>query len=294
MKYLSLFIRLCTAFAIGAVTSCNEDGESPEQNKQAVILSPSEILTSLQDFDATKHDGLVIEGDRLRVAANSDILGWFSDQKGPLLFEEVAGDFFIETEVEIKRKDGQDKLPEGNYNSAGLIIRDPSSSFGMETWIMYNVGVQNSFYGNEVKATIPLTVPEDNPFYLAGLHSMSSLYLLPQQNQGSLQIRMARVGKEVRCYFKDFSSWVEQKPSDQMEVMGNGLSVPISQFNETEFRPSGLNLPDKVEVGLIANPGIDASIQDLTDPNLLKQDGYALFSYYRRQTISSFSEALED
>lgn len=72
-----------------------------------------------------------------------------------------------------------------------------------------------------------------------------------------------------------------------MEVFGNGIDKPVSQFGNGHFRPNGMNLPEKVQAGIMVNPGI--SVPDFAP----KRDGYALFSYVSIASISSFEEALK-
>lgn len=233
---------LATLVSVLITTSKAQDCQSTES---ATLLQPEEILSTLQDLDETKHERLKVEDEKLKIIAAGQGYGWFSESKGPLLFELVGGDFLIETEVQIKRKNGKKGLPKGNYSSAGLLIRNPSSSRGNETWIMYNVGVQNTFYGNEIKVTRPLSGHQkENTMYYLGMHSLSTLFLIPQENKERLKMRMAKVGNEVRCYFKEGEQWREQKPDGKMEILGNGIKVPVHQFDETQFRPNKLEFED--------------------------------------------------
>ncbi|MEM8764230.1 MAG: hypothetical protein AAGD88_10490 [Bacteroidota bacterium] len=257
---------------------------------ELLLLEPKQIITTLQDNDKTKHQPLEIEEGRLKVIASGQGYGWFSDGKGPLLFELLNGDFMIETEVQIKRKNGKKGLPKGNYSSAGILIRNPNSTYAHETWLMYNVGVQKSFYGNEIKVTRPLGAhKKENTMYYLGMHSLSTLFLIPQAHTKRLKLRVAKIGDELRCYFNTGENWVEQKPDSKMELLGNGKKVPVSQFDESQFRPNELNLTGCLQVGLVVNPGYD--VKNLRN---IKRDGYALFSYYKRKAISDFSEALAD
>ncbi len=251
--------------------------------------TPEQIMTVLKDNDPKKHEKLVIEQKKLKVVAIGEGVGWYSDSKGPLLFDMVEGDFLIETEVAIKRKDGKAGLPEANFSSAGLLIRDPSSSHGKEKWVMYNIGFQKSFYGLEAKATRPLGKHKDaNTDYGYGLHSLSTLYLIPNKNTGAIKLRAARVGEEVRFYFEENGRWVEAKVTKDFEMQGNGSTIPVSQFNKDELRPNKLGFPGKVQVGLVVNPGMDAS-----NPFIEKRDGYALFSYFKVKKVTGFEDAVK-
>lgn len=245
-------------------------------------------MTSLEDNDKTKHEPLSIENGRLKVIGDGEGIGWFSDSQGPLLYKNITGNFVIETEVSIHRKDGKEGLPEGNFSSAGLLIRAPGGSLGEESWLMYNIGFQNRFYGRELKVTRPMNIPkEDNPMYDFGMHSLSTLYLLSEESTKAMKLRVARIGDEVRSYYYSNDQWNEQKPQQGMEVFGNGINQPVSEFGNGHFRPNKMNLPDTVQAGIIVNPGIDGI-------NLApKRDSYALFSYLNIAPIASFEEALK-
>lgn len=248
-----------------------------------IRYSANNIITSLENNDPSKHEELTIENGRLKVIGDGEGIGWFSDSKGPLLYKDVTGNFMIETEVSIHRKDGQKSLPEGHYSSAGLLIRDSRGSQGQESWLMFNIGFQNQFYGRELKVTRPMNIPkEKNPLYDFGMHSLSTLYLLPEENTKPMKLRVARIGGELRSYYFSGGQWNEQKPQQGMEVFGNGISEQVSEFGNGHFRPNEMNLPETVQAGIMVNPGI--SIPDLGP----KRDSYALFSYVEIAPISSF------
>ena len=254
---------------------------------KAIRYSADILSASLEDNDPTKHEELTVEDGRLKVVGDGDGIGWFSDSQGPLLYKDVSGDFMIETEVSMHRKDGKEGLPGGNYSSAGLLVRAPGGSQGNESWLMFNIGFQNRFYGRELKVTRPMNIPkEENSLYDLGMHSLSTLYLLPEENTEPMKLRVARIGDELRSYYFSESQWHEQKPQQGMEVFGNGISEPVSEFGNGHFRPNGMNLPETVQAGIMVNAGIDGA--SFTP----KRDGYALFSYVEIAPISSFDEAL--
>lgn len=258
------------------------------QEPKLAHFSADRIAAELKDNDPIKHEKLELENGKLKVVGDGEGIGWFSDSQGPLLYQYVTGDFMIETEVSIHRKDGKAGLPKGHYSSAGLLVRNPASSHGKESWLMFNIGFQSQFYGRELKVTRPMNVPkEENPLYDIGMHSLSTLYLLPEESTEPMKLRVARVGKELRGYYFSAGQWNEQMPQQGMEVFGNGIDKPVSQFGNGHFRPNGMNLPEKVQAGIMVNPGI--SVPDFAP----KRDGYALFSYVSIASISSFEEALK-
>jgi len=251
--------------------------------------SPKDIITTFKDNDTTKHEDLTIEGGKLKIVGSGEGMGWYSDSQGALLYKNMSGNFMIETEIAIRRKDQKAGLPEGNFSSAGLLIRNPDSSYGKESWLMYNIGFQNRFFGRELKVTRPMNISkEENPSYDAGLHSLSTLYLLPEESVEPMKLRVARIGNELRSFFFKDGKWHEQKPSQGMEVYGNGIGAPVSEFGNGHFRPNKMGLPKTVQAGIMVNPGIDVS-------NLsAKRDSYALFSYVDITVISNFSDALKN
>ncbi|MGR3617701.1 MAG: hypothetical protein ACU0BB_16910 [Paracoccaceae bacterium] len=250
---------------------------------KAARYDASKILTSFEDNDPSKHEELIIEDGRLKVVGDGEGIGWFSDSQGPLLYKDVTGDFMIQTEVSMHRKDGEAGLPEGNFSSAGLLVRAPGGTQGNENWLMFNIGFQNRFYGRELKVTRPMDVPkEENPLYDVGFHSLSTLYLLPEENTEPMKLRVARIGDELRTYYFTAGKGHEQALQQGMEVFGNGINKPVSEFGNGQFRPNGMNLPETVQAGIMVNAGIDeASFAP-------KRDGYALFSYIEIAPISNF------
>ena len=55
-----------------------------------------------------------------------------------------------------------------------------------------------------------------------------------------------------------------------------------------EVRPTGLGISRACTSGIVVNPGMNAA-----DPDELKRDGYALFSYVEISPISRFDDALK-
>lgn len=250
--------------------------------------TPSQIVAHLSDHDAQKHKPPIVRAKSVDITASGTGAGWFSDSKGPLFYDLVTGDFMVETEVAMRRLDGSSALPEGNFSSAGLLIRDPSSSFGNETWVMYNIGYQAAFWGHEVKATRPVGAHRHtNPIYNDGYRSLSTLHSIPHGNTGRNKLRLARIGDEIRFYYQENGKWKERDSTPQAQVFGNGTQVPVAGIVGNKFRPSGLGFPDEVQVGLIVNPGIDGN-----NLNIEKRDSYAAFSYLSIRPIKRFDEAL--
>lgn len=246
-----------------------------------------EILSNFIDFDSSKHKPFTLDNNKLSIVPDGSGIGWFSDSNGTFLYKDVTGNFMIETEVEIRRIDNMPKYPKAQFSSGGLLIRNPHSKKYNENWLMYNIGYQNSFFGREIKATREANGFRLDPTYFMGYKSLSTLYLIPTEGVTSTKIRIARVNNEIRCFHFCDEQWLEEVPTNQMEVMGNGVKYPVENFNDKKFRPNQLNLPDNVQVGIIANPGMNVK-----KPFLKYRDAYMLFSYVLIEKINGFEECI--
>jgi len=77
---------------------------------------------------------------------------WYNDATGAYLYQNIKGDFTVEIKLSAINPNNRDKAPGGNFNSAGIAIRNPGNGGG-ENWIMYNVGRQHGAIGRETKTT---------------------------------------------------------------------------------------------------------------------------------------------
>jgi len=229
--------------------------------KKNFFFTSEEDIKKLTDNETSKHKKFLIKNNKLEVVPAGKGMGWFSDSRGSLLFEECSGNFMLETEVEIFRLDGKSGLPKAQFSSAGLLIRDKLEEKGKATWAMYNIGFQNQFWGREFKITRPTKGFRLEPTYFMGLHSLSTLFMIPSENSTQkVKLRLARVNGEIRAYHLDCKNkWIEERPIKNMEIMGNGIKYPINGIDETNFRPKNFGLADSVQVGIITNPGMKTS-----------------------------------
>jgi hypothetical protein len=69
---------------------------------------------------------------------------WHDGRQGFLLFKTVTGDFAVRTRIAIDRIDAPGMDPTGAFHSGGIMLRDPASDPGIESWIMYDLGKQNA------------------------------------------------------------------------------------------------------------------------------------------------------
>jgi hypothetical protein len=104
--------------------------------------------------------------------------GWYGSYQGPLIYKMVQGDFRVETWVSAAKLGNPEAPPDEQFNSAGLMARDPEHGPGHENWVMVNTGHQaGALVGSEGKTTVG---------------SQSTLELVDGPFRGRL--RMCRVG----------------------------------------------------------------------------------------------------
>ena len=165
---------------------------------------------TLLDIDRTRSGALTIEPTRTP--------GWFAGGTAPLIFKRVSGDFSVEVDVLAESAANPGEPPGANFNSAGLMARDPSSDAGSENYVMVNLGRQNGgqspVIGTESKTT---------------RNSSSTLDIQLGTNRGRLIL--CRVGSDFRSY----------RLLDNEVEWRRIASVP---------RP---DLPDSLQVGMVAN-----------------------------------------
>ncbi len=252
-----------------------------------IVFNTAKDSKKLQDHDASKHRPLNADERGLDIIPHGSGMGWFSDSRGPFFYNEFSGNFMIETGVDIYRLDGNKGMPKAQFSSAGLLMRNMEQKKGKAVWVMYNIGFQNSFWGREIKVTRKRPPFRFDPYVLMGLKSLSTLYLVPDEYRpGPYRLRLARVNGEVRAYYMDYEGkWRRETPSENMEVMGNGTNIPVEGFSSDEFSPVNFGLEDKVQAGIIANPGMN-----MKNPFVKFRDSGYRFLYFSAREIESFDE----
>jgi hypothetical protein len=81
--------------------------------------------------------------------------GWYGSYQGPLIYKMVRGDFRVETWVSAAKIGNPDAPPDEQFNSAGLLARDPEHGPGHDDWVMVNTGRQlGALVGSEGKTTV--------------------------------------------------------------------------------------------------------------------------------------------
>ena len=131
--------------------------------------------------------------------------GWFDDGDAPLVFKLLTGNFAVHTRVLADSVSSPGQAPGSNFNSAGLIARNPAGASGPENYIMLNVGRQNNLIGagSETKTTV---------------NSDSELLLDSASNEGDLVL--CRVGNTFYSYrfLSVDSSWLQLQSYDRPDL----------------------------------------------------------------------------
>ena len=131
--------------------------------------------------------------------------GWFDDGDAPLVFKLLTGNFAVHTRVLADSVSSPGQAPGSNFNSAGLIARNPAGASDPENYIMLNVGRQNNLIGagSETKTTV---------------NSDSELLLDSASNEGDLVL--CRVGNTFYSYrfLSVDSSWLQLQSYDRPDL----------------------------------------------------------------------------
>lgn len=193
--------------------------------------------------------------------------------------------------MSIFRLDGTDALPEANFSTAGLLIKKPKYKNSEACWVMYNVGFQAGFWGREFKVTrANMDTTVVNPMTQKPA-SFSTLKLIPTERTEYTKLRLARIDNEFRSYYQDTNGqWAENDASKVTFTFGWGTEYPIENFNDDILRPTNFGLGDKVQVGIVTNPGMNPDQEKIQDISV--RDSGARFKYLAIKKIKSFDEAL--
>lgn len=177
------------------------------------------------DIDTTAPGKLVFE---------PTVSAWYQDQMALFMYKEVTGDFRVEIEVAAYQKGTASSPPTEAFNSVGMLVRDPASVVGDQSWLMYNIGYQGAplnAIGVEGKATVG---------------SQSELPLIGTNGVHTGRLRMCRLGNTVRmlCRLTGATEWTE-------------THVFPGSFPNTP----AYTLPQTVQVGIIDNAYVVAGLR---------------------------------
>ena len=222
----------------------------------AASLSDWTILTDYEDrpanhdlidVDATTPGALTVDP----VVSGASNSGWFQSDQGPLVFQEISGDFAAVLQVQVGTVADLGSIPTGDYNSAGFLVRDPASfdpgdpgDVSAESWLMFNVGNQAGFVATETKTTYP-GAPT------GAFQSSSSLFLTPVDAVAG-RLAMCRIG-DAFYFFHNLDgagdTWTPQAYTTD-NLFFNGAGLPLGDLASGFARP---DFPETVQVGLMVN-----------------------------------------
>ncbi len=207
-----------------------DDGTSlSDWSLRHVVESTSQQYTTL-DIDTSRAGYLTI--------IPTQTPGWFGGGTAPLIFKTITGNFAVETRVIADSLSNPGNPPGSNFNSAGLMARDPAGATGPENYIMLNTGRQDNRIptgvGSETKTTV---------------NSSSTLFLDQGANSGRLIL--CRVGNTFYSFrfLDDDSDWTatdnfvrnDLPATLQVGMVVNAFAAPPdlrAEFDYIRLRPT--------------------------------------------------------
>jgi beta-lactam-binding protein with PASTA domain len=170
--------------------------------------------------------------------------GWFANGDGPLIFKLLTGNFSVQTRVTADSVTSPGQAPGSNFNSAGLMARNPDGASGPENYIMLNIGRQDSSIAGSVGSETKTTV-----------NSSSTLFLQPGSNTGDLIL--CRVGNDFVSFrfLAGDSGWTQTTsftrndlPATlQVGMVVNAFNAPAdlrASFDYIRLRPTPASVND--------------------------------------------------
>jgi hypothetical protein len=217
-------------------------------------------IGNLTLLDPINSNPLEIKESKLIIKNSPNNSIWFSDTSGVFAYQNVSGNFMLETQSISALKSDHTKRSNSTYSSAGIIVRDASSKSGQMKWLAYNQGYQDQFYGTELKTT----TPQNSQFGLdniLGNSSQSNWFSNKIEGESNeLKQRVCKVGKEFRFYTFDIKNnkWVEEMWNDQTVTVGENKNPEVTKGNP--IRITRQDLSDTLQVGLMSNDGSNGGL----------------------------------
>jgi hypothetical protein len=151
--------------------------------------------------------------------------GWYGAERGPLLFKRVRGPFVISAGVFASVAGHDDLPPAGEYNAAGILVRDPAAPSAR--WVLIDIGRQGADEGGVVGVVTKSTVGGATTKTLANDGNTSSVHA---------KLGICRNGGTFQVAYRKFGL---PGGSDDPPHLGPAVEV-------------WSNPPDELEVGLVA------------------------------------------
>ena len=161
------------------LSTLSDEFESAATFGDWVLGNSAEFLTF--DIDTTNSGNLTIIPNS--TAGNA----WFNNGEAPMFSKLISGDFLVITHVTAGNTSNPSAPPTGQYQSAGLIARDPAGDTGNEDHVFYSLGHETnaSGVGTDMRTT-------DN--------GNSTLNFMSSAGVNSGQLALCRVGDAFTSY----------------------------------------------------------------------------------------------
>lgn len=255
----------------------NEPAESLAEDDLRSLSTRFDTPQALTNWQEFQVEGWVPKWEAPRIEDGVLVLqprssGWFEDNTGGHLYQEVTGDFIVTTRIRVEGT--QSPLPQRSFSLAGLFIREPRTMTAetwepnQENWLFLSVGTASPAGRSqfEIKSTYD---------------SLSTLKISEAQ-AGWMRLRVARSGELFTLLY---------------QADGSSEWTVLDQF----IRP---DLPATLNVGLTAYADWDSLAPDYPNYQQYNEQGASaqnadLVAYvesieFRRPSTSRFPLATLD
>lgn len=201
-------------------------------------------LTQLSDFfdgNSLSPEWMIFRPEVLNVTVGNGALSlrldqqalWFNDNRGPLVYKYVTGNFRLTTRVRISKASNPAEPPSNAVHLGGLMVRDPQGEMpgAAENYVFVVAGFDEMDLSIETKSTV----------------NSVSTYEGPAWPTGDAQLRLCRLGSKIYLYKRAIGAakyglaQIYDRPDLpaklQVGVNVYSLSTPdlVAQFDEVTF-----------------------------------------------------------
>jgi len=129
--------------------------------------------------------------------------GWYMNTDATLLYKNITGNFVISSYVSATGRMNTEQAPNSDYNSMGVMARDPTGSINPENWLMMVTGRQGGWLGTLAENT-------------------QNDYTISVSQSGSLQgeLRLCRINNRFYLWrrLQGDTNWVESAVYDRADM----------------------------------------------------------------------------